>query len=189
MYRHMSDGNMFDTCRGLYIVLDKTKPHPQNRTQYHITELNVKHTRDLSSDEVDYLMSVVHDYGESQEKKNDTRFWHNCTRVTKRRQYIAQLQCWTDFQYMWSGHKGNKEQWIRKHLYNQWCILYKHRHGSVEILKPTAKYKRMKNKRALKVEINRLNLEIAALQRKRKRLKQTMNNVTRNDTKNNKTSV
>jgi hypothetical protein len=56
MYKHLSNGLMYDTTRGLIIRLNPDQPHPQNREQIELTRVRVDRLGDLQEHEIDYLM-------------------------------------------------------------------------------------------------------------------------------------
>lgn len=56
MYKHLSNGCMYDATRQLYIEFDQTKPQPHNRKQTLLFYLHVRKIADLTAEELTYLL-------------------------------------------------------------------------------------------------------------------------------------
>ena len=56
MFKLLSNGEMYDPRRGLYMRLRSDLPHPQNREQIELTRLRIQKLDNLRADEIDYLM-------------------------------------------------------------------------------------------------------------------------------------
>lgn len=92
------------------------------------------------------------------------------------------LQDWYD-----SGHANFNDveqwipfkRWVKRNDINSWYSLrlfkLKYYADRVEILHACVKYNHMKKKRLLRNELNKLETEIAKLQRRKKKIKQHMN--------------
>jgi len=184
------------------IRLDHDLPHPQNREQCDIAYVKMETLQGLTTPEIEYLYNYIkqHTPAHGPERNQDVPLWDKMYQVTKHRRHMNELRVWIATQYsyadehtsIWDKSFSSRfERWSRDNCYNQWYILYnQHDNRTVEILKPTRKYKRMKNKRYLKTEINKLTGEIASLQRRRRRLRHTINNITnKNVSRDDKTSV
>jgi hypothetical protein len=130
-YKHLSDGRIFDETRGLLICIDKSKSHPQNRIQRHITYVKMDQLNGLTDQEMDYLITQTRQHLNKQphghnEDENSPIITKNRERY-KHRQHIKQLiQC---LRYDFSIEHGERytefNTWLRHKNYNQWYMLGK----------------------------------------------------------------
>ena len=201
MYKHLSDGSMFDTSRGLMIKFNPDKPYPVNREQQDISYVKIDTMRGLRGSELDYLYRYAkhHKPVHGPNQDQNVPLWTKMNRVFTYRRHMNELRVWLSTQYscvddntsIWDKSFSSRfERWTYNNCYNQWYILNKAQQiKTMDLLKPTRKYKRMKNKKALKIEINKLNAEIAMLQRRKRRLKQAATGGQNSGPKNNKAPV
>ena len=193
--RHLSTGQMYDESRELLIEIDPQLPSPQNRKQTHVHQVTADQIKHLNEVELDYIMQRTKQctyFPHGRDGLENVPFWERSTATARYRQYIASLRVemawWHSIDKDVHGEKF--ERWCYKNMYNQWYIVYVLNNPMrVDLLSARRKYKRMKKHRGKRLELNKINAEIAALQRKRRKLKQSINNPMKNGPKNDKTSV
>lgn len=112
MFKLLSNGDMYDTRRGLYMCVDKDKPSPQNKQQTDLTRLRVQKLVDLQDHELDYLMNESRRLTRLPLKSLEYEPWYRENNHQRRREYfIHQLQ----HDYYWEvcskiQYKYTKEQ-------------------------------------------------------------------------------
>ena len=192
--RHLSTGQMYDESREIFIEIDPHLPSPQNRTQTHVYQVVPEQIKHLTDVELDYIMTRTKQctYFPHGKDGMENIPWLERTKATANyRKYISRLRVEMSSQHMLDvGILGEKfERWCYKNMYNQWYIVYVLNNPiRVDLLYAWRKYTRMKKHRGTRLEINKINAEIAALQRRRKKLRQTITSTGKNGSRNNKTS-
>ena len=194
MIRHLSTGQMYDESREMFIEIDPYLPSPQNRTQTHVYQVVPEQIKHLTDEELDYIMTRTKQctyFPHGRDGLENVPFWERSTATARYGQYITSLRVemawWHSIDKDVHGEKF--ERWCYKNMYNQWYIVYvRNNPMRVDLLSTWRKYKRMKKHRGTRLEINKINAEIAALQRRRKKLRQTITNTGKNGSRNNKTS-
>lgn len=117
---HLSNGEMYDPRRGLYIRLRSDLPHPQNREQIDLTRLRIQRLANLEEHEIDYLMQesrrLIHQPTKSLEQER----WYRQRVSDNVRDYrLAQLKS----DYSWSKYNqkffetGRLDfwSWVKQH--------------------------------------------------------------------------
>ena len=115
MVELLSNGDMYDPSRGLYMRIDKNKPHPQNRQQTELTRLRVQKLEALEDHELDHLMNESRRLVRQPVKSLEYEPWykkHN-SRI-KREYFIRELQ----HDYFWEWHMTTHMKYTREQLDN-----------------------------------------------------------------------
>lgn len=101
MYKHLSNGLMYDSNRGLIIRLNPDLPHPQNREQIELTRLSIHKLEDLHEHEIDYLMHESRRLIRLPVKSLEQERWYREQMSDRARDYrLAQLR----HDYYWSKY-------------------------------------------------------------------------------------
>ena len=153
MYKHMSNGAMYDPKRFMYIEFDDSKPQPHNRTQTPLFYLNIKKLQNLTDQEMDYMIQ------ESRSSKPPCvkqQKWYKDAMYQRHREYmIAMLKhdYWWEvcakIQYKYtkeqldkmpwteSRHKKHERvlgptlwEWVKKARPNQYHALWGHQNAN-----------------------------------------------------------
>ena len=150
MFKLLSNGDMYDTRRGLYMCVDKDKPSPQNKQQTDLTRLRVQKLVDLQDHELDYLVNESRRLIRLPLKSLEYEPWYRQNNHQRHREYfIHQLQhdyYWevcSKIQYKYtkeqldkmpwteSRHKKHEHvlgptmwEWVERHRPNQYHALW-----------------------------------------------------------------
>lgn len=101
MYKLLSNGDMYDPRRGLYIRLRQDLPHPQNREQIELTRLRIQKLTDLQQQEIDYLMHETRRLIRMPVKSLEQQRWYQQQRSDHTQDYrLARLRG----DYYWSKY-------------------------------------------------------------------------------------
>lgn len=120
MYIHLSNNDMYDPKRGLYIRVRVDLPHPQNREQICLTRLRVQKLIDLKEQEIDYLMEESRRLIRRPTKSLEQERWYRkCVEDNVRDYRLAQLRS----DYYWSKYNqkyfdtGRLDfwSWVKQH--------------------------------------------------------------------------
>lgn len=120
MYKLLSNNDMYDPRRGLYIRLRSDLPHPQNREQIELTRLRIQKLADLQEHEIDYLMSESRRLIRQPTKSLEQERWYRKQMSDNVRDYrLAQLR----HEYYWSKYNARYFQtgrldfwsWMKQH--------------------------------------------------------------------------
>lgn len=103
MYKLLSNGEMYDSRRGLYIRLNPELPHPQNREQIDLTRLRIQKLANLQEHEIDYLMQESRRLIRQPTKSLEQERWYRKQMSDNVRDYrLAQLRG----DYYWSKYNA-----------------------------------------------------------------------------------
>ena len=194
MIRHLSTGQMYDESREMFIQINPHLPSPQNRIQTHVYQVVPEQIKHLTDEELDYIMARTKQctyFPHGKSGMENIPWLEKTTATSNYRKYISRLRVeMSHWHILHVGIHGEKfERWCYKNMYNQWYIVYVRNNPiRVDLLSAWRKYKRMKKHRGTRLEINKINAEIAALQRRRKKLRQAITSTVKNGSRNNKTS-
>jgi hypothetical protein len=149
MVELLSNGDMYDPRRGLYMHINKEKPHPQNRQQIDLTRLRVQKLADLEDAELDHLLNESRRLVRQPVKSLEYEPWYvKHTSRIKREHVIRGLQ----HDYFWEWHMTTHMKYTREQLdnmpYNErqhkkherqsvpefWCWLETSRHNQYHAL-------------------------------------------------------
>ena len=179
-----------NTINGWCVLHLTNVPWPHNQIRRHIKNMAVSWLQGASDQQMDKAFQLNEQWrcGDANLRRE-----HNKQAAIANRTQLAKngkmyrlnslLQDWYD-----SGHANPTDaaqwipfkRWVKQNDINSWYSLrlfrMKYYADRVEILYPRAKYNRMKKKRLLRNELNKLETEIAKLQRRKKKIKQHMNN-------------
>ena len=161
----LSNGDVYDKNRSMYIQYNQNKPAPHNRKQTLLLYLNVKNLVDLTDDELAYLIQEVRSFKPPCVKNQQ---WYKNLDHNRRREYMTH-QLKHDYYWEVSGKinlKYTKEQlaempwaesrykkherllgptfweWVEQSRPNQWHALW----GKRDALPGVIKSQRRKNR-------------------------------------------